>query len=144
MAGGSSRSSSCRASMRRSLSGSVVLFPRSSNSIRSVGGDGGLAARRLWVSVSRSAAPPEQHSCTPVLTAARPLTCYLQVGVIVPVREQRLWQLPQETLQQAGHVVGVVVTRLQVDVHPTVQHLPQGLLPDAIARDPEQALHMQT
>lgn len=67
----------------------------------------------------------------------------LQVRVEVSVCEQRLRQLSQEALQQGGHVVGVEVSGAQVHVGAAVEQLLQGLLPDAVARHPEQALHVQ-
>lgn len=65
------------------------------------------------------------------------------MDVIVPVCEQRLWQLPQEGLQQGGSIVGVEPARLQVYVCPRIQHLPEGGLPQAVAWHTEQPLHME-
>lgn len=67
----------------------------------------------------------------------------LQVCVEVSVCEQRFGQLSQEALQQGGHVVRVKVSRLQVYISTTVEQLLQGLLPEAVAWHPEQALHVQ-
>lgn len=71
------------------------------------------------------------------------LTGDLQVRVEVPVREQRFRQLPQEALQQGGSIVGVKVSRLQVHVSTAGEQLLQVLLPGAVARHPEQTLHLQ-
>lgn len=65
------------------------------------------------------------------------------MSVEVSVRQQRLGQLPQEGLQQRGHVVGVEVSGVQVHVGAAVQELLQGLLPDTVPRDAEQTLHVK-
>lgn len=70
-------------------------------------------------------------------------TSYLQVGMKVSVCEQRFGQLSQKRLEQRGHVVGVEVSGLQVNVGSTVEELLQGLLPDAVPRHPKQTLHVQ-
>lgn len=71
------------------------------------------------------------------------LTCYLQVCVEVSMCEQGLGQLSQESLEQRGHVIGVEVSRLQVNIQSTVKELFKGLLPNTIPRHPKQTLHMQ-
>lgn len=71
------------------------------------------------------------------------LTGDLEVGGEVSVGEQRLRQLPQEALEQRGHVVGVEVAALQVHVGAAVEELAQRLLPHAVARHAEQTLHVQ-
>lgn len=70
-------------------------------------------------------------------------TSYLKVCVEVSVCEQGLGQLSQESLEQRGHVIGVKVSRLQVDIGPAVEELLQGLLPDTVPRHSKQTLHMQ-
>lgn len=70
-------------------------------------------------------------------------TSYLKVSVEVSVCEQGLGQLSQESLEQCGHIIGVKVSRLQVDIGPAVEELLQGLLPNAVSRHPKQTLHMQ-
>ena len=70
-------------------------------------------------------------------------TDYFEMGVEVTLSQQRFWQLPQEDLEHGCHVIGVVVPRLQVNVRPVVEHLSQGLLPDAVPRHSEETLHMQ-
>lgn len=56
-------------------------------------------------------------------------TSDLKVSMIMPVCEQRLWQLPQENFEQRGDVIGMKVPRLQIYISPGVQHLFQGGLP---------------
>lgn len=70
-------------------------------------------------------------------------TGYFEVSVEVSVREQGLGQLSQVRLEQRGHVVGVEAPRLQVHVGAAVEQLPEGLLPHAVPRHPEQTLHVQ-
>lgn len=70
-------------------------------------------------------------------------TSYLKVCMEVSVCEQGLGQLSQESLEQCGHIIGVKVSRLQVDVSSAVEELLQGLLPNTVPRHPEQTLHVQ-
>ena len=56
--------------------------------------------------------------------------------------QQGLRQLSQEGFEQGGRVIGVEVPGLQVYFCSRVQHLPEGRLSQAVARDPEQPLHM--
>ncbi len=70
-------------------------------------------------------------------------TSYLEVDMEVSVCEQGLRQLSQESLEQRGDIIGVKVSRLQVDVGSAVQELLQCLLPNAVPRHPEQTLHVQ-
>lgn len=65
------------------------------------------------------------------------------MSVEVSMCEQRLRQVSQESLEQRGHIIGVEVSRRQVDVGPTVEELPQGLLSIAVPWHPKQPLHMQ-
>lgn len=70
-------------------------------------------------------------------------TSYLKVCVEVSVCEQGLGQLSQEGLEQSGHIIGVKVSRLQVNISPAVEELLQGLLPNTVSWHPKQTLHMQ-
>lgn len=56
-------------------------------------------------------------------------TSNLQVGMIVSVCEQRLWQLPQVGFQQGGSIIGVEAACFQVYICPGIEHLPEGGLP---------------
>lgn len=70
-------------------------------------------------------------------------TSNLQVSMIVPVCEQRFWQLSQEGLEDCSCVIGVEVSRFQIQLCPSIQHLPQGRLSQAVAWYTEQPLHME-
>lgn len=70
-------------------------------------------------------------------------TSNLQVSMIVPVCEQRLWQLSQVGLEYRGCVIGVEITRFQIQLCSSVQHLPQGCLSQAVAGYTEQPLRVK-
>lgn len=70
-------------------------------------------------------------------------TSNLQVSVIVPVCEQRLWQLAQVGLEYCSCVIRVEVACFEIQLGPSIQHLPQGRLSQAVARHTEQSLHMK-
>lgn len=59
------------------------------------------------------------------------------------VCEQGLRQLSQESLEQRGHIIGVKVSRLQVNISIAVEELLQGLLPNTVPWHPKQTLHVQ-
>lgn len=70
-------------------------------------------------------------------------TSNLQVSMIVPVCEQRFWQLSQVGLEYCSCVIGVEITRFEIQLSSSIQHLPQGCLSQAVAWDTEQPLHMK-
>ncbi len=70
-------------------------------------------------------------------------TSYLKVDMEVSVCEQGLGKFSQESLEQRGHIIGMEVSRLQVNISPAVKELPKRLLANTVTRHPEKPLHMQ-
>lgn len=70
-------------------------------------------------------------------------TSNLQVSMIVPVCEQRFWQFSQVGLEYCSCVIGVEITRFEIQLSSSIQHLPQGCLSQAVAWYTEQPLHMK-
>lgn len=70
-------------------------------------------------------------------------TSNLQVSMIVPVCEQRFWQLSQVGLEYCSCVIWVEVACFKIQLGSSIQHLPQGRLSQAVARNTEQSLHMK-